>query len=153
MSGRNVDKELSLSTFVKLQRAAMTMERLIRARYPLPGNLSPTQFGVMEALLNRGRLSHHEVASKVLTTAGNITQVVEQLHKMGFVRRERCEEDRRRVYLVLTDRGRLIADQAFQRVQTAIVDAMDALTVSEREELGRLCKKLGTAVRYPPNEE
>jgi MarR family 2-MHQ and catechol resistance regulon transcriptional repressor len=153
MARENVDENLSLSTFVKLQRAAMTAMKTVRARHPLPGDINPTQFAVLEALLNKGRLSHHEVASKVLTTAGNITQVVDQLEMIGLVERKRCPEDRRRVYLLLTDRGRHVASKAFAAESKAISDTLAVLTESEQEELGRLCKKLGTAVRYPQGKE
>ena len=146
-TGDNRDK--ALSAFVKLQRASMTMEQLIREKAHLPADLTMTQFAVLEALLHKGRLTHNEIARKILTTAGNITHVVDQLQGKGMVDRKRCEQDRRRVYLHLTERGRLVVNTAFKNVSGVISDAMAALSEQEQRELGRLCKKLGTATRYP----
>ncbi len=140
----------ALAAYVKLSRANDTIERRIMGHAPLPAGMSVSQFGVLEALLHKGRLTHHEVARKILKTRGNITSVVDRLEALGLVARRRCDTDRRRVYLELTDRGRTVARSAFERMREAITAEMSVLTPDELVELARLCKKLGTAKRYPP---
>lgn len=153
MAASEDEYRVALQAFVKLSRASDTIDRRIGLHDPLPAGMTLSQFAVLEVLLHRGALTHHEVAEKVLKTRGNITTVVNQLERHGLVVRRRCEHDRRRVFLDLTERGRVAANNAFRRVREAIRDEMSVLTAAELVELGRLCKKLGTAPRYPVPEE
>jgi MarR family transcriptional regulator, 2-MHQ and catechol-resistance regulon repressor len=139
----------ALGAYVKLTRASESIEKRIMAHEPLPAGMTVSQFGVLEALLHRSPLTHHEVALKILKTRGNITSVVDHLEQAGLVARRRCPEDRRRVFLELTPRGSLVAESAFGRMREAIRDEMAVLEADELIELGRLCKKLGTTPRYP----
>ena len=137
-----------LAAYVKLVRATETVERRIMMHHPLPAGMTLSQFGVLEALLHQAPLTHHEVAEKILKTPGNITGVVDQLEGAGLVARRRCPEDRRRVFLELTEAGASAAASAFRRMREAIRDEMSVLDVNELVELGRLCRKLGTTPRY-----
>lgn len=144
----------ALDAFVKLTRANNTLDRRLMMHHPLPAGMTVSQFGVLEALLHKGQLTHHEVAERILKTPGNITSVVDHLEKRGLVARKRCENDRRRVFLELTPKGVTIAREAFERMREAIRQEMSVLDPTELVELGRLCKKLGTAPRYRlPDEE
>lgn len=148
MAESEYEYETALDAYVKLSRAYDTIERRLAMHRPLPAGMTVTQFGVLEALLHKGRLTHHDVARKILKTPGNITGVVDSLERQGLVARSRCEEDRRRVFLELTDHGTTIASRAFARMREAISEEMSVLDPDELVELGRLCKKLGTAARY-----
>lgn len=153
MAASDDEYRVALQAFVKLSRASDTIDRRIAMHDPFPAGMTLSQFAVLEVLLHRGALTHHEVAEKILKTRGNITTVVNQLEDAGLVSRRRCENDRRLVYLDLTERGRVAAANAFRRVREAIRDEMSVLTDDELVELGRLCKKLGTAPRYPVPKE
>ncbi|MFW5718190.1 MAG: MarR family winged helix-turn-helix transcriptional regulator [Spirochaetota bacterium] len=148
MAGRDEYAD-ALAAYVKLTRASETIERRIMVHQPLPAGMTLSQFGVLEALLHASPLTHHEVARKILKTPGNITGVVDQLERAGLVARRRCPEDRRRVFLELTEAGASAAASAFRRMREAIRDEMSVLAPDELVELGRLCKKLGTTPRYP----
>jgi MarR family transcriptional regulator, 2-MHQ and catechol-resistance regulon repressor len=141
-------RDLSLSTFVKLTRAMNTLEKRLGMRAPHPAGLTLSQFAVLEALLHKGPLTHGEVAGKILTTTGNITQVVDQLAKDQLVQRKRCDSDRRRVYLQLTEKGTRVASSAFEQMASAIHDEMSVLTPEDLVTLARIAKKLGTSLRY-----
>ncbi|HKJ86188.1 MAG TPA: MarR family winged helix-turn-helix transcriptional regulator [Spirochaetia bacterium] len=133
----------ALQAYVKLTRAENAVERRVMVHEPLPAGMTVSQFGVLEALLHKGPLTHHEVAEKILKTRGNITSVVDHLERAGLVARRRCDVDRRRVFLELTDEGQRAAQAAFERMREAIVSAMSVLEPDELVELGRLCRKLG----------
>ena len=51
------------------------------------------------------KLRMHELEAASLFTRSGITAVADRLEKAGFVRRERAEEDRRGVYLAITQEG------------------------------------------------
>lgn len=52
-----------------------------------------------------GRATHADLARRCMITPATLTGVVNTLVKAGYVRRERDEDDRRVVWLVLTDTG------------------------------------------------
>lgn len=53
-----------------------------------------------------GRATHSQLAHLCMITPATLTGVVSTLEKAGYVRRERDQEDRRVVWLLLTDAGR-----------------------------------------------
>jgi DNA-binding MarR family transcriptional regulator len=52
-----------------------------------------------------GRATHADLARRCMITPATLTGVVNTLVKAGYVRRERDDEDRRVVWLVLTESG------------------------------------------------
>lgn len=105
--------------------------------------LTESQAGALEALYNLGPLTHTALAQKLNKTGGNITLVIDNLEKRNLVRRQRNAEDRRSVEVHLTDRGESLMQRFFPVLVDEIVEQMSALTATEQEELGRLCRKLG----------
>ena len=53
-----------------------------------------------------GRLRPSELADRVLLTRAGVTRLLAGLEEAGHIRRERCEDDRRVSYAVLTPAGR-----------------------------------------------
>jgi DNA-binding MarR family transcriptional regulator len=51
------------------------------------------------------RLRLHELAEKILLSRSNLTRLLDRLEAAGLLCRERCPNDRRGAYAVLTDAG------------------------------------------------
>jgi MarR family 2-MHQ and catechol resistance regulon transcriptional repressor len=107
--------------------------------------LTGTQLGVLEALLHKGPLTHRELGRKVLTSAGNMTDVVDKLEARGLVRRVRDTADRRQVRVELTDAGRSMIERVFPPHAADIARAMSGLDRRELQTLGDLLRTLGMA--------
>jgi MarR family 2-MHQ and catechol resistance regulon transcriptional repressor len=138
------EEELALNTFIKLTRSAESL--LSRLSHTgILGELTLSQFGVLESLYHLGPLCQMDLGAKLLRSGGNITLVIDNLEKAGLVRRERDAEDRRRVIVSLTRAGQERISQVFPRQLDAIVEEMSVLSAEEQETLGKLCKKLGKA--------
>jgi MarR family 2-MHQ and catechol resistance regulon transcriptional repressor len=136
----------ALSVYTKLMRAAESVTgRTNRAM--AASDLSISQFGVLEALFHKGPLCQRDIAVKILKSTGNITMVIDNLEKRGLVRRERGLEDRRYITIYLTDAGQQLIAEVFPRVMAAIVEEIGILELTEQDELGRLCRMLGTKER------
>jgi MarR family 2-MHQ and catechol resistance regulon transcriptional repressor len=128
--------------------------KLMRAQRGVVARLEPalaacaltlTQLGVLEAVLHLGPLPHRELGRKLLTSPGNLTDVVDKLEKRGLVTRVRAEQDRRQVRVELTQAGRALIEEIFPRHAADIAHAMAGLSPAELETLGHLLRKLGTA--------
>lgn len=131
----------ALDAYIKLMRASETITA--RAHTVLSGNLTLTQFGVLEALLHRGPLCAGEIAEKILKSAGNLTLVLANLERDGFITRTRDKHDARRWVVTLTASGRKRVSTLFPRVAAAITAEFSLLTAAEQAMLAELCKKLG----------
>jgi len=137
----------ALDTYIKLQRAVESVSA--RAHVVLPAELTVTQFGVLEALHHLGPRCAGELAGKILKSAGNLTLVLDNLEKAGYVRRERGPDDRRFVTIHLTEKGRSYIAEVFPQVAASITRELSVLSRDEQATLGALCRKLGRGAAHP----
>jgi len=136
------EKARALKTYVKLMRATESVTA--RAHQQLSSlGLTFSQFGVLEALYHLGPMSQSAIGQKILRSSGNMTMVIDNLEKRELVRRERNQSDRRFLIIHLTDKGKKLITRIFPSHAAEITRQFDALTASEQQTLGRLCKKLG----------
>jgi MarR family 2-MHQ and catechol resistance regulon transcriptional repressor len=137
----SIEEINALNAFIKLQRASESVSTRVHA--VLPENLTITQFGVLEALYHIGPLCQGELAEKLLRSGGNLTLVVDNLEKAGYVQRERDPADRRFVVVKLTDKGAKFITELFPKVAGNVTREMSILSSTELLALSRLCKKIG----------
>lgn len=132
----------ALNAFVNLIRGSDSLARRLSAQLE-PLGLTMGQFGVLEALYHLGPMCQKALGEKLLRSGGNVTLVVENLAKQGWVRRERQADDRRLIRIHLTPKGRALIVRAFPKHVEAVVKEMSALDSREQEELRQICRKLG----------
>ncbi len=132
----------ALDAFIKLVRAAQSVSDRVESHFSEIG-LTVSQFGALEALYHLGPLNQTALAQKILKSTGNITMVVDNLEKRGLAERVRDEQDRRNYSVRITPNGSALIKSFFPGHVDRIVKEMRALTGSEQEELGRLCRTVG----------
>lgn len=133
----------ALNTFIKLTRCTNSMLARLAERNTI-GDLTYSQFAVLEALYHLGPLTQGEISQKVLKSGSNMTMVIDNLERDGFVRRERDAQDRRVIRVYLTEAGSRKLEDVLPDHIAALVEEFSVLSASEQETLGALCKKLGT---------
>src|SRR4051812_44106827 len=138
MSGDGPDA--AVRAYVKLNRATRAVLGAVEKRVAAAG-LTLTQLGVLEAILHKGPMTQRELGRKVLTSAGNMTDLCDKLITRGLVRRER--RDGRSVFVDLTPEGRALIEGLFPCHAQDIDAAFAALSPAEIAELDRLLRKLG----------
>ena len=140
--------DLALGMWVKLARAYNTFSRLTGK--DISGyDLTPPQFAVLECLGHAGSMKLCELSRKLLVSGGNMTVVVDNLGKDGLVERTNDPHDRRAYNVKLTAKGKKLFDSIFAKHAEFVSRTASVLTEKEQEELGRLLKKLGLALREP----
>jgi MarR family 2-MHQ and catechol resistance regulon transcriptional repressor len=132
----------TLDTFIKITRCVNSVLGELSARQTT-GDLTASQFAVLEALYHIGSMTQGEVSSKVLKSTSNLTTVIDNLERDGYVRRERDEKDRRVIHVHLTEAGTSKIEAVLPNHVGALVDIFSVLSPAEQEALGELCKKLG----------
>lgn len=71
-----------------------------------PYGISPQQYNILRILRGaKDRVNMHCVKERMIDRAPNATRLTDKLIAKGLVQRERCEEDRRVVYVRISDKG------------------------------------------------
>lgn len=139
---RNKKDTAALNAYINLLRASETILDRFGADLEAKG-LTLGQFGVLETLLHLGPMCQKELGQKLLRSGGNVTLVIDNLERHGWVRRERQKKDRRKILVRLTVGGRRLVEWVFPLHLRAVVREFSRLTLEEQETLRRLCRKLG----------
>lgn len=83
---------------------------------------------IIEAIGLSGKNTMSAVAKKLKITAGSLTTAINALVKKMYVERERSEEDRRVVYITLTEKGRKAYhhhEQFHRQMTNAVLEKLD----------------------------
>jgi MarR family transcriptional regulator, 2-MHQ and catechol-resistance regulon repressor len=144
---RGPEKEVrALNAYIALMRAAESVTARLQGRLA-EASVTGGQFGALEALYHLGPMRPNELARKLLRSAGNMTTVLDNLERRGWVVRRREKDDRRCLTVHLTDAGRRLVARVFPGHVEDLVREFGVLTAAEQEELRRLCRALGTGAR------
>lgn len=134
------ENKLTLSTLITFTRAEHTIHKKELETIKKSG-LTTAQFGVLEALYNKGDLKICEIIEKILTTSGNITVVIKNLEKDGFVKRNLDPKDKRATIISITDEGKKIIEEILPSHLENIVNIFSVLTDEEKLTLKNILKK------------
>ncbi|MFA6541754.1 MAG: MarR family transcriptional regulator [Bacteroidota bacterium] len=138
--------DLALSLWVKLARASDTIA-MISAKDIAKYNVTVPQFGVIESLGHLGPMTIGKICSKKLMSGGNMTVVVDNLEKEGYVERISNPDDRRSTVIKLTSKGESKFSEMFPSHARHIEELCSVLTEEEQIQLSELLKKLGTGLK------
>jgi DNA-binding MarR family transcriptional regulator len=122
--------------------------RLIDADLQAHSQITHIEFEVLLRLTwEKGhRLRIQDLATRSVLTRSGVSRVVERLEKIGLVKRERADEDRRGAYAVLTEAGAARLETALP-AHVAFVRRhfLTYFTEQELEQMGALWKRVDTA--------
>ena len=105
-------------------------------------DISNNDMHIIEAIGMNEPKNMSTIAREISVTVGTLTIAMNSLVKKGYVLRERGKEDRRVVYISLTERGRA-AYVHHARFHKAMIDSIsDELTSEEMELLIKTLTKL-----------
>jgi MarR family 2-MHQ and catechol resistance regulon transcriptional repressor len=138
--------DLALGMWVKLARASSTFGRLTNVDIQSYGLTQP-QFSVIETLGHLGPMKMGSFCSKLLTSGGNVTVVIDNLEKDGLVERVACPGDRRATNVRLTSKGDKLFKDIFQKHAAFVTKIAAVLSEEEQVQLSSLLKKLGMALQ------
>jgi DNA-binding MarR family transcriptional regulator len=110
--------------------------------------LTSSQYNILRILRGEGSpLPILEIADRMVAVVPGITGLIDRLEHAGWVRRERCEKDRRVIYVAATDK----ADQVLTELDGPVLDLhrklIGHLAKNELKELVRLLEKARQSLR------
>lgn len=113
--------------------------------------LTQPQYNILRILRGEGReLPSLEIAQRMISVVPAITSLLDKLEKRGWVRRERCESDRRVWHVHLTEDGSSLLAELDEPNLAMHEKLVGHLTAAERTQLLALLEKARASVG--PNE-
>ncbi|KMJ56584.1 hypothetical protein AB685_21075 [Bacillus sp. LL01] len=112
----------------------------------LEHNLTGEQFFVLNTIDQLGKITSSHLAEELQVKPSAITAMIDRLSKNDFVIRERDEQDRRVVYLRISDSGKLALKTSKEKRNTIMEKYVSQMTDQEIEQLTNLLEKLTTII-------
>lgn len=107
-----------------------------------PYGLTPSQYNVLRILRGEGQpLPILEIAARTIAVVPGITGLIDRLEEAGFVKRERCREDRRVIWVGLTEKARQTLAELDRPLEELHKRLIGNLSQAELKELIRLLEK------------
>ena len=126
---------------IALSRSLQTIHRKSEILFR-QHNLTMAQFAVLEALLHKGDLTIQELIDCVLSSSGNMTVVIRNLERQGWVERTKNPVDNRSYLICLTDSGRKLILEVFPKHMMLVEQTLSPLDEAEKETIVKILKKL-----------
>lgn len=97
-------------------------------------DLNRTQRGVLMYIAFEGPLPMNEVSLHFGLEKGSFTQVADSLETISLIKRNRCEKDRRIIYLEITDDGKKMAEKIHKATTKRIDRIVSVLNEEQMKE-------------------
>jgi DNA-binding MarR family transcriptional regulator len=121
-----------------------SLERRFAAHPQLAGlELSWPQFRIIATIaIDSEAKSASSLCKSVSYDAGAMTRMVDRLQSKGLIRRERCPNDRRLVYLDLTEAGRAVWPIMKEITRQALNNLLRGFTKAEARQLEGFLRRM-----------
>ncbi|MBX2979116.1 MAG: MarR family transcriptional regulator [Flavobacteriales bacterium] len=104
-----------------------------------PVGISLQQYNILRILRGaKGKMSMQRVKERMIDRAPNATRLTDKLIAKGLVERERCEDDRRVVYVRISDKGLLLLKEMDRKIKQAQVQMFHRMSDDDARELNRI---------------
>jgi DNA-binding MarR family transcriptional regulator len=127
-------------------RAHTLMRGRIEASFD-GGDLTFSHWRVMMCLRDDIAVTCADISRELAHDSGSLTRLVDQLDRLGLIKRTRDKKDRRVVTLALTPRGRTAVNALVPKVVAHCNDALEGFTQQETKTLIALLTRLVARVR------
>lgn len=133
-------KNTAVKAMVVMRKAFRTIDSKVSTSFK-EHDLTPAQFGVMDVLYAKGSMKIGDLINSMLATSGNMTVVIKNMEKKGWITRLPCPMDKRSFLVSLTKKGRSVIEKALPLHISLVEDTFSILTPGEQEQLITLLKK------------
>lgn len=119
-------------------------QQIMEGNIPLQSDLKLSQLKALYAFRDKDCITMKEFALNLGVKFPNMTMIVDGLEQEGIVGRERGQEDRRKVFVSLTDRGKQIRNSFLEQRSKIAEEIFANITDEERDlllgSLENVCK-------------
>jgi DNA-binding MarR family transcriptional regulator len=134
----SLEQEVILNIARTGDQLLVRAERLLR-EFGLTG----PQYNILRILRGEGKpLPMLEIASRTVQVVPGITGLVDRLESAGFVQRERSTEDRRVIFVAITDKALEVLGRLDEPLVAVEKKLIGGLSSAEQRDLIRLMEKI-----------
>lgn len=131
----------TMRTWIQLYRAYNKI-RTKEVAYITSFGITMNQFEVLEVLYHRGDLNIGSITKLIMSTPGNVTVVVKNLKRDGYISSIPDLKDKRAFILSITDKGKKLIEQLFPTHAQNFKEYFKGLSESEIDVLFEILRKL-----------
>jgi DNA-binding MarR family transcriptional regulator len=129
------DEQLEVSTAER--GLAALIELAERAVEKIGSSVPPAQLRALLIIDRAGSLNLNRLAAQVGASASATSRLCDRMELAGLLTRDRAEESRREIVLLLTESGRRLAGWVREQRRTALAEMLQAMTPEGRDALVR----------------
>lgn len=137
-----MSENLSLKAFVVIMKASKTLEEIVKKDIAKHG-MKISDFAILEALYHKGRQTIKQISEAVLINTGSITYVIDKLEKNNYLERIHCKDDRRVVYIEITEKGKEVMNEIFPKHQQVIEEIFSDIPDEHKQIIIDTVKTIG----------
>ena len=115
------------------------------------GTVSVAQCVILQTL-REGPHDISSLAKELSVTNGAVTRLVDGLEKLTYVKRERDPDDRRRVFVTLTDAGRAEAVRLLDLTEAAVKQLLSLIPQARHQDIAEVMGLLRGAMSATTQE-
>ena len=120
----------------------LTIRRITKKTTECEPKLTGPQFYILKLLHTGGKSTVSGLAEEMAVKPSAITAMIDRLLKQEYVSRERDENDRRVVFIQITDTGNRILEETLQKRKKILVKYLSHLNREELESLLSIYEKI-----------
>ena len=137
--GIRTDK--AMKTVVRLERVSLKLNNKATS-YLSSNDLTFNQFKVLEVLYHRGNLNVSSITKLTMSTPGNITVVIKNLKRDGWITSIKDPKDKRASILTISPKGIVIIEKVFPSHAKNLKEYLNVLDDEELNTLYNLLNKV-----------
>lgn len=107
----------------KMESFLRTAENTVLKKY----QITPMQLGVLDILSQKGELMIQTLIDEMASTSGNMTVVIRNLDKAGYIYRKSDPSDKRRCVIGLTESGRMKLEEIMPEHMRNVADVLETM--------------------------
>ena len=107
----------------KMESFLRTADNTVLKKY----QITPMQLGVLDTLSQKGELMIQTLIDEMASTSGNMTVVIRNLDKAGYIYRKSDPSDKRRCVIGLTESGRMKLEEIMPEHMRNVADVLETM--------------------------
>ena len=100
------------------------------------------QWSVLVHLWKQDGVNQQELCNRTFRDKPSITRLVDNLEKLGLVKRVAGKDDRRINFIFLTDEGRSLRDKTMELASNTLVEGLDGVSEEDVEVVRRVLTRV-----------
>ena len=143
MKKGNVDIDFDNSIGPWLGKTVKIVEYHLHEEFSHAGlDITKEQMIVLKKLYEQDSLNQNELAEQTFRDKSSLTRLLSTMERKGYIRRERCETDKRVNFVLLTEAGAEMWEKTKPVVQKVIGRMRAGLNPEEVQQLIAILKKI-----------